>query len=130
MPDVREVLTHRIGDVDLAQIDPESVGECRGVIVRAVRGTKARHGHRDDARTVKVREVEGTYGDEKGERGVKPTRDADHSMQGVRMYQALGQTVCLDGEDILAALGSPCGITGHEGVRVDVARETGLMDAQ
>ena len=55
MPDVREVLTHRIGDVDLAQVDPKGVGERRGVVVRAIRGAKARHGHRDDARTVKVR---------------------------------------------------------------------------
>jgi len=46
------------------------------------------------------------------------------------MYQALGQAERLDGEDVLAALGSPCGVAGHEGMRVDMARETGLVDAQ
>ena len=126
VPDVAEVLAHGVSDVDLAQIDAQGVGELGGVVVRAVGGAKARHGHGDDSGTVQVEQVKGAHGHQQRQSGVKAAGDADNGVAGVGVRQALGQAVGLDVEDVLAALRAAGRVCRHKRVRVHVARKTRL----
>ena len=126
VPDVGEVLAHGGADDDLAQLHAERLREQRGVVVRAIRGAKARHGHRDDAAAVQAQQVEGAHGHEQRERGVKAAGDADDRALGAGVRKALGETVGLDGKDVLAALRATGGVGRHEGMRIHPARERGL----
>ena len=110
MPDVAEVLAHGIANVDLAQVDAQGVGELGGVVVRAVGGAKARHGHGDDAGTVQVEQVKGAHGHQQRQSGVKAAGDTDNGVAG----------------DVLAALRAAGRVCRHKRVRVHVARKARL----
>ena len=126
VPDVGEVLAHGRADDDLAQLHAERLREQRGVVVRAIRGAKARHGDGDDAAAVEAQQIEGAHGHEQRERGVEAAGDADDGRARARVREALGEAVGLDGKDVLAALRTTGGVGRHEGVRVHPARERGL----
>ena len=127
MADVGKVQAHGVADIDLAQVGAERLGELGGVVVGAVGRAEAGHGHADDAGAVDAQKVEGARCHEQRERRVEAARDADDGARSMGVLQALGQTMGLDVEDVLAALGAAGGVGRDEGLGVDVAGEAGLL---
>ena len=60
------------------------------------------------------------------QRGVKTTTDADDQMLALGMYKALGQTCCLDVENLLAGARHLL-VSGNKGMRIDIAQKLKLF---
>ena len=78
MTDVSEVLQHGIHNGNLAQVGAKRLHQLNRVSVRAVRGAKSRHRHSYNTRAIISQLVKGSHRDEKGQRGVKSTRNANN----------------------------------------------------
>ena len=76
--DIGEVLQHRIHNGNLAQVGAKRLHQLNRVSVRAVRGAKSRHRHSYNARAIVSQLVKRSHRDEKGQRRVKSTRNANN----------------------------------------------------
>ena len=85
--DVGKVLQHRIHNGNLAQVGAKRLHQLNSVGVRAVRGAKSRHRHSYNARAVVSQLVKRSHRDEKGQRRVKSSRNANNRMVRAGMRQ-------------------------------------------
>ena len=85
-------------DGDLAGVHAERGHQIRGIAVRAVRGSEARHGDGDYVLPVLAEAVEGGDGDEQRKRRVEAAGDAQDGGLATDVLQAGAEGCGLDGE--------------------------------
>ena len=86
--DIGKVLQHGIHNGNLAQVGAKRLHQLNSVGVRAVRGAKSRHRHSYNARAVVSQLVKRSHRDEKGQRRVKSSRNANNRVVRAGMCQS------------------------------------------
>jgi hypothetical protein len=124
--DVLEMLSDSLGDGNLHLADAQGLHKGSSIVVGTVCSAETWHGDANDAMAVVAQFVEGAHTDKERQRGVKTTADADDQMLALGMYKALGQTCCLDVENLLAGVGH-FSIRGYEGMWIDGAHQLERM---
>ena len=126
LTDVPEVDLHRLADVHALQPGAQLVGQNAGVVPGAVGGAEAGHGDGQNVLVIPAQQVEGDGGDENGQCGVQSAAQPHHGGLGVGVFQALGQPLGGEPQDLGAPRLPVAPVGGDEGVGVDIAGERRL----
>ena len=113
------MLSYCGGDIDLAQLAAKRPAHGRRVAVRAVGCSKSRHRDGENSAAVKTQQVKGSGTRQQRQRGIQTTGNANHRATRMRVRQALGKTMRLDGKNRLATLRAATGVRRHKRMRVD-----------
>ena len=72
---------------------------------------------------VHARQLQSAHAHQQRQCGIQPAGHAQHQFLRMRVAQAAGEAVRLDGEQFFGALGKMVGVVGDEGRRVDEAAQ-------
>ncbi len=109
-----------VGNVNFLEGDAEAFAENFCVGTGAFRGSKARHGDREDIRCRAIQQFHGPHSHQQRKARVQSPTDADDRGFGVYGLKTLGKAAYLDVEDELAALCPQRGIGWYKGVAGDL----------
>ena len=115
MPDVCKVQGNRFPDVDFLAGNAQGAHQFPGIVVGAVGGAKAGHGHAVHIRGRSSQLAHGLHRHQQGQRGVKAAGNADDSVGIADDCQPLFQARNLHLENLHTALDSILPLGGHKG---------------
>ena len=88
---IQKMLGDGLGDADFTNGDSQHLHQLQGIVIGTVGSAESRHGNTNDAATLQPQLVEGLYGDEQRQGGVKSATDTDNGLGAADMVEALGE---------------------------------------